>query len=240
MYDADTQAGYWLRARLADTLTLVGEGPGTVLDVGMGPGRLVAELARHGWTVWGIDSSPEMVALARTRAPGSSERLLLGYAENLPFADETFDAVVATGLMGYVDIVPVAREFARVLRPDGLAVVSFGNARSPTRVWRRYVLHPAVRATKRIVPFGRPPSPPARWVPGPKRLRALLSEAGLETREVVYTSFGVLPDPLDGFFPAAALSLARKSAGLHGPLRSVAATQLLLAAGKAASPSTEP
>src|SRR5690242_7146432 len=67
-----------LQARLQATLGLVGSGPGNALDAGMGPGRLCAELENLGWTVYGVDASSEMVALARARLPGAADRLLQG------------------------------------------------------------------------------------------------------------------------------------------------------------------
>ena len=57
-YDDPGRGGRILRRRLADALALIGDGPGDVLDVGMGAGRLCAELIGRGWTVWGVDLSP--------------------------------------------------------------------------------------------------------------------------------------------------------------------------------------
>ena len=72
-YEAPGSDGHALRARLRVTLELAGHGPGDALDVGMGPGRLVAELAARGWRPSGIDVAPQMVASARRRTPESGE-----------------------------------------------------------------------------------------------------------------------------------------------------------------------
>ena len=74
---------------------------GRVLDVGMGTGRLCAELDRRGWEVSGVDLSPAMVVSARRRLPQLAERLVEGPIEHLPFDDESFDAVAATGVLEY-------------------------------------------------------------------------------------------------------------------------------------------
>ena len=68
-YDASGAPGRALRDRLATVLELAGDGPGDVLDAGMGPGRLLAALERRSWRVSGVDVSAEMLALARARLP---------------------------------------------------------------------------------------------------------------------------------------------------------------------------
>jgi ubiquinone/menaquinone biosynthesis C-methylase UbiE len=65
-----------------------------VLDVGCGPGAVLAQLTRafgvHGV---GLDASPEMIEVARRDAPGL-DQLHVGLAEELPYADGSFDAAV--------------------------------------------------------------------------------------------------------------------------------------------------
>ena len=113
-YDAANADGHSLRARLAVALRLLGGGPGTALDAGMGPGRLCAELATLGWTVSGIDASAEMVDAARLRLPDAADRLLRAEIEQLPFEDESFDRVAATGVLEYADVPRALAELARV------------------------------------------------------------------------------------------------------------------------------
>src|SRR5215218_8715189 len=126
-YDAANAEGHALRARLAVVLQCLGSGPGDVLDAGMGPGRLCSELALRDWTVSGIDASEEMVAMARARLPARVPALVHAEIELLPFADESFDAVAATGVLEYADVSRSLAELARVLRPSGIAVVSYPN-----------------------------------------------------------------------------------------------------------------
>src|ERR1700752_4096063 len=58
-----------------------------VLDVGCGTGRLAAALAdRYACKVWGVDTSAEMLAVARERAPRGAA-LREAAAEQLPFRD---------------------------------------------------------------------------------------------------------------------------------------------------------
>ena len=179
-YDADDWAGRFLRKRLQAALAALGDGPGDVLDAGMGGGRLVAGLAKRGWTVTGIDSSPRMVELARTRLPKLADRLLEADLAALPFPGGSFDAAVATGALEYVgDLGRGLGELVRVLRPGGRAVVSFPNYRSARALWRRFALYPAARLAKRILPLSRPaPLRPLHPI-SPQRFEEALAAAGL-------------------------------------------------------------
>jgi ubiquinone/menaquinone biosynthesis C-methylase UbiE len=187
-YDQRNAAGRLLRRRLEVAVQLLDTAPGDVLDVGMGAGRLCSELDRLGWQVSGVDVSPAMVAAARRRLPHVAERLVEGSIEQLPFPDESFDAVVATGVLEYAtrDLDGAVAELARVLRPQGEAVLSFPRQQSPALLWRSKLLYPAVRTVKRVVPVGRP-APlelPAR---SEQEFLAAVAHAGLtmeETRRI--------------------------------------------------------
>ena len=56
--------------------------------------------------------------------------------ESLPFADGSFDAVLATGVLEYSELERALPELARVLRPGGLAVVSYPNPRNLYGLWK--------------------------------------------------------------------------------------------------------
>jgi len=106
-----------------------------VLDVATGTGMVAQALHdRYGCAVVGLDQSPDMLAVARTR-DGVYETIVEGHAEELPFPDATFDHLTFTYLLRYVDD-PAAtmRELARVVKPGGrVAMVEFG---LPGGVWR--------------------------------------------------------------------------------------------------------
>ncbi len=165
-YDATGTRGRIVRDRLAVALSALGDGPGEVLDAGMGGGRLCVALDRSGWTVSGVDVSRQMVELARTRLPHRATRLEKAGIEALPFPDGSFDAVAATGVLEYAsDLGTAAGELARVLRPGGRAVVSFPRYRSLPALWRRCVVYPVARRVKRAVGRGAAPPGPPRAVP---------------------------------------------------------------------------
>ena len=107
---------------------------GEVLDVATGTGLVAKALVERGFRVTGVDQSPEMLALARQRF-GDRVELVEASADELPFADRSFDHLTFTYLLRYVDD-PAAtlRELARVVRPGGtVAMLEFG---LPRGVWR--------------------------------------------------------------------------------------------------------
>jgi SAM-dependent methyltransferase len=88
------------------------------LEIGCGEGRVVRDLAARGHSVVGIDSSPTLLRHARESDPGGE--YLLADAAALPFADSSFDMVVAYNSLMDIDDMPGAvREAARVLEPGG-------------------------------------------------------------------------------------------------------------------------
>lgn len=97
-----------------------------LLDVGCGGGLLLADALALGAVATGIDHSEDMVALARELAPDAE--VLLGRAEELPFAGGAFTAVAMSVVFFFLsDPVGVLRECRRVLEPHGrLAVFMAG------------------------------------------------------------------------------------------------------------------
>jgi ubiquinone/menaquinone biosynthesis C-methylase UbiE len=151
LYDFGTgllgRRGRRLRTMVADDLQLQ---PGDhVLDVGCGPGRLAmvfAERVAPSGSVAGIDPSHEMVdrATARARKYGVPASFQVGYAQQLPFADNEFDAVACTLALHHVaedDQQTAVAEMYRVLRPEGrLLIAEFqkgGKRRHPGPRWLR-------------------------------------------------------------------------------------------------------
>ena len=97
-----------------------------VLDVACGTGILTRKLATllgSSQSIVGLDITPGMLEVARRVGPDIEWKE--GSAESLPFADESFDAVVSQfGLMFFPDRVRALREMLRVLAPGSRLAVA--------------------------------------------------------------------------------------------------------------------
>jgi 2-polyprenyl-3-methyl-5-hydroxy-6-metoxy-1,4-benzoquinol methylase len=120
-----------------------------VLDVACGTGNLAIPIARHGAIVTGVDIAANLLVQARERAAaeGLSATFDEGDAEQLPYPDASFDAVVTMfGAMFAPRPELVASEFARVLKPGGLLAMANWNPASFSaemfKVSSRYVPPP--------------------------------------------------------------------------------------------------
>ncbi|MFD4444540.1 class I SAM-dependent methyltransferase [Nocardia sp. NPDC058519] len=99
-----------------------------VLDLGCGDGSLLAVLARNGATrLAGIDLSDVELSAAIQRPELCGADLRQGRAQDLPFADNSFDTVMShMALMLMAKIEQVFAEAARVLKPAGRLAISVG------------------------------------------------------------------------------------------------------------------
>jgi 2-polyprenyl-3-methyl-5-hydroxy-6-metoxy-1,4-benzoquinol methylase len=98
-----------------------------VLDVACGTGNVAVPLARQGAQVTGVDIATNLLAQARERAAAEGLEILFeeGDAEQLPYPDGTFDAVVTMfGAMFAPRPELVVTECARVLKPGGLLAMA--------------------------------------------------------------------------------------------------------------------
>lgn len=97
--------------------------PGRAIDAACGTGRHTRLLVEGGHTVVGVDSSSEMLAVARRRLPDVEFRT--GPLDELPVGDNSTDLVVCALALAHVSTLHgVLAEFARVLRPGGNLVIS--------------------------------------------------------------------------------------------------------------------
>ena len=104
-----------------------------VLDVACGTGNTALPLARRGAIVTGVDIAPNLLVQARERAAAEGLTITFdeGDAEQLPYPDASFDAVITMfGAMFAPRPELVAAEFARVLKPCGLLAMGNWNPAS--------------------------------------------------------------------------------------------------------------
>ena len=109
----------WVKATLP---YLSGE---RVLEIGHGPGHLQVALWEKGVRTFGLDESRQMGSQARLRLynHGFDCLLISGYAQFLPFANQSFHQVVSTFPTDYIVQPRTLEEIYRVLVPGGALVV---------------------------------------------------------------------------------------------------------------------
>jgi len=112
-----------------------------ILDYGCGQGRLCGDLAAHGFTrLIGVDSSPEMIRLARERNLGVE--FLVGDGQRVPCEDASLDAVLLFAVLTCIPDFDAQRalidELRRVLRPGALLLISDYPLQTDDRNLERY------------------------------------------------------------------------------------------------------
>ena len=153
-----------------------------LLDAGCGTGSYSAALRRYMGAIDAMDLNPSMLGVARAkldRTPGCPVTLHEAGIDTLPFEDACFDAVMVNQVLHHLPDSPhdgwpmlrgVLAEFARVLRPGGVALINTCSHEQLRRGWWYAALVPDAVETMR-----------QRHV-DTDELNALLAEAGLAPR----------------------------------------------------------
>ena len=144
LYQRSDSVARFLKSRLYIVSRALADIPGgDLLDVGCGPGVFVRELlnSRPGeFNITAVDRSPAMVEACNARIAGDGNaKCFVARIEALPFETDSFDVVLAMGVLEYTDAAAALAELARVARPQGHIIVTMHNPRSPYRFVERYV-----------------------------------------------------------------------------------------------------
>lgn len=162
--------------RSAEVTTRVGEALGArverALDLACGPGILLPTLSAHAESVIGLDLTRRNLELAREAVARGAVHLVRALAERIPFAPETFDAVVIRLALHHFARPRAVLDAARsLLRPGGRLVVL--DVLGPD--------DPATRELRDAIERLRDPSHEALLTS--TSLRGQLEEAGFTVRE---------------------------------------------------------
>lgn len=137
---SETQADYRIRQVLAgvekcqsqcsDWLKSAVESNGVILEIGCGPGQMLAAAATRGCNVAGVDVSMEWLVIARhlVERYGGRPNLAAGFAEQLPLANDSVEAIISLDVIEHVgDQDAYAKELGRVLNSGGFFALSTPN-----------------------------------------------------------------------------------------------------------------
>ena len=191
----DSVAGR-VTSRLADPLlaAVAAEAGTRLLDVATGPGYVASRAVERGVDAVGLDFSEAMLAFARSRSPGVE--FVRGDATALPFADASFDAVVAAFVLLHLGVPERAvSEAARVLRPGGRAAFTVWDV--PSRGRWLGVLLDAIGDAGATPPADVPPGPPLFRFADEDELSRLLEDAGLGDVRVETIDFALQLESAD-------------------------------------------
>lgn len=144
-----------------------------ICEAGCGVGHIAGYLSRRGARMVGFDLSPGMIAVARRTEPGLAFRQ--GDMLDAPFPDASFAALVAFYAivhLGAAELATALGEMHRILRPQGLAVISF-HVRTDQDELRvtDFLDHSGADATFRFF--------------GTAEVRGLAEQAGFQTQDVL-------------------------------------------------------
>jgi ubiquinone/menaquinone biosynthesis C-methylase UbiE len=119
-YDAvswTVSLGEWRKWQYAALAYVTGP---CILELGHGPGHMLAALAAQGHEVYGLDLSSQMSRMAQKRIPSP---LIRSWAQDLPFRSALFDTVLSTFPTEYIASPGTITSVHRVLRPGGRFVI---------------------------------------------------------------------------------------------------------------------
>lgn len=157
-----------------------------VLNLGSGPFFELAELQDCGRRFTVCDIDPRAVELARSRYGARLAGADVIAAEKpLPYADQSFDAVVSMDVIEHVpEPLPWVREALRVLKPNGLLFLTTPNYGSRSL---RVIENTALEAVARLQHFSRKDLHPTKM--DETRLATTLRDAGVKTLSIESVAF---------------------------------------------------
>lgn len=112
------------------------KGANTILDLGSGSGRHIVYLTQSGFSVFGLDNSPEGIELTRqwlAEAGLEADLRLQSMTNRLPYENAFFDAVISIQVIHHADTAPIrsiVQEITRVLKKGGFLFVTVPKLRN--------------------------------------------------------------------------------------------------------------
>jgi ubiquinone/menaquinone biosynthesis C-methylase UbiE len=222
---------------------------GRALEIGCGSGELLCNLLKRNFEVVGIDLAPSMIEASRDlvvkRCEGKRVDAAVADIENLPFREESFDLVIAAGVIEYLASDEKALcGLYRILRPGGVVILSVRNkinlARLLVTVRDLLIRLPRVGSMVSSISglarrlFSLAPNagiPARRHIPW--QFRRCMRELGFEAKDEVFYHFAVLPRFWERRFPEFCFRWEEKLEALSRSRLGYFANQYVLKAQKA-------
>jgi ubiquinone/menaquinone biosynthesis C-methylase UbiE len=259
MADFNDSAGYWDRVYVANSVKAqvyrrrqrrvlrwideIARPGASVVDVGTGAGHLAVALARRGLRVVAVDSSEAMLEHTKANAAAAGVEHLVSPvacdAYQLLVPDDTFDIVVANGLLPWVDRPKIAiSEMVRIARPGGHIILTMDNAHGIARFvdpgWHQFG-RSVIRAVRSVLRM-RAPARADQWPASHtwKEVEALLRSSNLTLLRRTGVGFGPFTFLGRAVFPRSlSMKLDRRLQALSdrstSPLRNTGIFHLVLA-----------
>ena len=184
-------SGYWPEAVRIKTVELSAESRGKVLEVGCGEGLLLTRLAKTypGLDIFGIDSNPAQIERARRKLEKNhlnNVRVCLQDAENISFADESFDRVICVNffynMASEESVRRVLKSMNRVCKKGGRMIFDFRNALNPL-LWLKYRFAVYYDKTTRGLPLK---------TYRPEHVKSILKDSGLTIKRSMFMGLPIL------------------------------------------------
>ena len=209
---AELEDSYWWhvgrKSILSQHLAWMAKPRPNILNVGCGTGGLISLFEQYG-DVTNIDVSPEAIKFCELKGHSNVQLVPSGI---LPFADKSFDVIVATDVLEHIeDDFAALQEWRRVLKEDGSLVITV-----PAYQWlwsshdeslhhcRRYTLSQLHRLLNRagylvnkrsyIIVFSFP------LIVGYRLLSSIFNSLKVRSRQVPQSSYVILPGPINRLF----------------------------------------
>jgi len=139
-----SQTRQWRQKEIEDLIVSRVGAKDRVLDIGCGNGRFCDPVQKIGAKYTGLDSSKELVKIARGRCPGANFEI--GEATDLPFPAETFGAAIAIAVMHHIPSKDLQIKFFyeahRVMKAGGIFIITAWDLRPDHMIaageWKRF------------------------------------------------------------------------------------------------------
>lgn len=195
---------------------LASEKPGRLLDVGCGTGPMAPTFLQRGWEFHGLDIAPKMIEHARRRfANEPRARFYVGKTDQVQFPANHFDAVIAMGLLEYLndaELTAAMKEMVRVLRIGGVMIISVIQPRSLDSIMRQALALPT-RCLKPIYMKLRGKKFDLDGLVHRQfsvaTLERMMADAGCVREDHAYYNLVPFPFPFDKLLPRLALAASR-------------------------------